>query len=1081
MKNVTVIILLLGILTLFSINGYIKVQAKTYSFTASITPTQANINQIITFNAVIKNTGESSLGSTSVTLPLGLTSVSQISILNHPAWNYTLTNSTIDLSASDGGAILSLDENITFTFDATTPSNPMVVNWNIQSTTSIQGGGLALTLEGEQPTLTVTSLPIIEPVIVASQDIINQDQTCLLTQYSGPSGGNPPYTYQWFESYNEEGFTDILGANQPEYTFSPSTKTSIGKWEFKLNVTDSSPTPQTVSSNVVNITLNSKLIAPSIIATPTQVSQSQPSTLVSSTISTGSPPYSYQWYQMVPGQDYSKVGVDSSTFSFPGSSITGTWIFLLQITDSIGKTVNSTSIELNVIETQIFSISVTQTANGEINPGTCSVNEGENRLFVISPDTGFYIKAVFVDGISVGPVASYNFVNVKSDHNIRATFGQISYSVSVSIIGNGSVTINPVKSSYYYGDTIELNAVPAFGWAFSSWTGDLVGSINFSSIIIDGNKDIMATFMLDQCMVVASAGQGGQITPSGTILLDYNQSQPFSITPNSGYHIENVLINGMLINGSSIGANNSYTISNIVGDTTIEAVFAQDTLEIVSQLSEYGLMTPSGITYVEYGDSQTFLISPSPGYLITDVLVDGNSVGVLNSYTFISVESNHTISANFAAKSPNYNYNINVSSLFGSPTPSSLVKSGESFFVSVTTPVGDSNHRWVCTGYSIDSDAPNSGNNYTFVDVQSDHNITFYWEEQFYVTVILENGLTDESGWYTKGSLISIPETDNTLITDLGMRKIFSGWIEDVDGNFSSSDQVLIDDSKIITATWKTQYRVNYNISGNTLDAAVPSQEWVDAGAQPTYEFPTIINSTDGNIRNILVNENRPNIVESSSVITGIYQTQYLVSFTQNVLDSNVSGAVILYINSSQVEAKLPACIWVNANDSISFSYISSIENEVENKKYILIDNNYTSPLPITGPITVYGNYQFQPTSSEFPLSTIILLTIIPAVPTSIIIPLFIRRKNKKKENNVVPKLDYDFALNNVQTKENMVLEGTKNSVIVKNEEFDSIEEKQNSYCPKHFGYLHSRAKDSLLPIECLSCEKMNKCIENKS
>ncbi|MEJ2271839.1 MAG: hypothetical protein P8X91_05060 [Candidatus Bathyarchaeota archaeon] len=284
MKNIIAIILLLGLSASFLIANSQKVQAKTYAFTVSINPDQVFINQIVTFQGIISNTGESSLGSTIINIPVELTIISPISILNPSTWNYNLTDSLISLSAPDGGALLSQNESITFTFDATIPSTPMLTNWNIQATTSIQGGGVPLTLEGAQPTLTIISIPMSAPIIEVSEDVINQEQTCLLTQYSGPIGGIPPYTYQWLESHNEEIFTEKLDATQPAYTFSPTTQTSIGTWQFKLNVTDNSPIPQTVISNVVNVTLNPKLVPPSITANPNQVSQSQTSTLVSSAL-----------------------------------------------------------------------------------------------------------------------------------------------------------------------------------------------------------------------------------------------------------------------------------------------------------------------------------------------------------------------------------------------------------------------------------------------------------------------------------------------------------------------------------------------------------------------------------------------------------------------------------------------------------------------------------------------------------------------------------------------------------------------------------------------------------------------------
>ena len=64
-----------------------------------------------------------------------------------------------------------------------------------------------------------------------------------------------------------------------------------------------------------------------------------------------------------------------------------------------------------------------------------------------------------------------------------------------------------------------------------------------------------------------------------------------------------------------------------------------------------GTISPSGIISVNYSDNQTFKITANTGYYLTNVLVDGNPVGAVNSYTFINVETSHTISATFAPTS----------------------------------------------------------------------------------------------------------------------------------------------------------------------------------------------------------------------------------------------------------------------------------------------------------------------------------------------------------------------------------------------------------------------------------------------
>ena len=68
---------------------------------------------------------------------------------------------------------------------------------------------------------------------------------------------------------------------------------------------------------------------------------------------------------------------------------------------------------------------------------------------------------------------------------------------------------------------------------------------------------------------------------------------------------------------------------------------------ITATAGEGGSITPAGEVSVKEGASQTFAIAASEGYAIADVLVDGQSVGAVDSYTFENVTANHTIAALF--------------------------------------------------------------------------------------------------------------------------------------------------------------------------------------------------------------------------------------------------------------------------------------------------------------------------------------------------------------------------------------------------------------------------------------------------
>lgn len=68
----------------------------------------------------------------------------------------------------------------------------------------------------------------------------------------------------------------------------------------------------------------------------------------------------------------------------------------------------------------------------------------------------------------------------------------------------------------------------------------------------------------------------------------------------------------------------------------------------IADASEGGTITPAGITKVKYSRDQAYCITPNEGYMIQDVIVDGESVGAVEGYNFDNVEKAHTITAVFA-------------------------------------------------------------------------------------------------------------------------------------------------------------------------------------------------------------------------------------------------------------------------------------------------------------------------------------------------------------------------------------------------------------------------------------------------
>ena len=87
------------------------------------------------------------------------------------------------------------------------------------------------------------------------------------------------------------------------------------------------------------------------------------------------------------------------------------------------------------------------------------------------------------------------------------------------------------------------------------------------------------------------------------------------------------------------------------------------TVNIITAIAEPGgSISPSGTVRVNAGASQTFTITPNTGYRISDVLVDGVSVGAVPSYTFSNIQSNHTMAAYFSISAPVADFTANPTS-----------------------------------------------------------------------------------------------------------------------------------------------------------------------------------------------------------------------------------------------------------------------------------------------------------------------------------------------------------------------------------------------------------------------------------
>ncbi|HLV23716.1 MAG TPA: T9SS type A sorting domain-containing protein [Moheibacter sp.] len=144
--------------------------------------------------------------------------------------------------------------------------------------------------------------------------------------------------------------------------------------------------------------------------------------------------------------------------------------------------------------------------------------------------------------------------------------------------------------------------------------------------------------------ITVTQPMGGSISPEGVVEVEEGENAEFTATADSGCYT----FSHWVVDGENAGDTNPYIFTNVTADHTITAVFdAAAPNTITATAGANGTISPIGEISVNCGEDQAFTFTPDAGFIVADVLVDGTSVGAVNSYTFTEVVENHTISVSF--------------------------------------------------------------------------------------------------------------------------------------------------------------------------------------------------------------------------------------------------------------------------------------------------------------------------------------------------------------------------------------------------------------------------------------------------
>lgn len=266
-------------------------------------------------------------------------------------------------------------------------------------------------------------------------------------------------------------------------------------------------------------------------------------------------------------------------------------------------------------------------------------------IYNLSYDTTYYyVVRAYVGTDASGDSNEVSFTG--SSSSVEPPVEPSTYAITAAAAGDG--IISPSGTVTVTQDTDQSFVISSSSGSYLVDVlvdGTSVGAVSsYTFTQVSGNHTISAEFAYYPHSISASSGSGGTISPSGEAAIDHGGSQSYLITPNTGYHVHDVVVDGI-----SLGAITTYVFDSVIQDHTIHAAFALDQFSISSSAGLGGTITPSGDTLVTFGDSLTYTISANAGFTLADVTVDGLSVGKVDTYTFSEIGGDHTIAALFVA------------------------------------------------------------------------------------------------------------------------------------------------------------------------------------------------------------------------------------------------------------------------------------------------------------------------------------------------------------------------------------------------------------------------------------------------
>ncbi|MCR4901516.1 MAG: hypothetical protein K6A23_01540 [Butyrivibrio sp.] len=308
---------------------------------------------------------------------------------------------------------------------------------------------------------------------------------------------------------------------------------------------------------------------------------------------------------------------------------------------------------INLITSSVNVAASASPKEGGVVTGIGAVTKGSSVTVSASANNGYRFVSWNSGNTVVSTSNTYTIKDIQNDVNLVAKFERSSCNVKIkasndkggTVTGGGKVNV---------GGSMGISAKVNDGYKFEGWKeGDKIISKEKSYTVSNITSDRTITAVFTENKYKVSLGvvpqDTGKVEGAGSYTIGKNAT--IKATAYDGYVFSSWTVNGQVVSNDA-----KFELKNIKQDINVVANFVKKqaksyTIEsgLIKGSENKGVITPTGKISVTEGQSAAYTITPSAGYKVEMVYIDGKAYQAVNNYTFTNVKGGHSIAVSFTA------------------------------------------------------------------------------------------------------------------------------------------------------------------------------------------------------------------------------------------------------------------------------------------------------------------------------------------------------------------------------------------------------------------------------------------------